>query len=540
MNDEMEWEHLPYDPQSFFKLDEGFTRKDLKRAYTRLIKKYKPEKFPTEFGMIRAAYEELEQRLSYGVTISTQPVARPTRSEASPSFDQADSKPASLSTLERLKSGDSAETIYSEFKSRQIKSPTEYLHLALLSETLGLDSETMFDWLCKGLEAYPNEHAISRFLFEYLNSEKISNDLQEILQRCSNVVHEAYFFYFTEPVWHELLRKEGCEKFRDTFEKFTADDDDVLASNQGQTVFVSRLLRRFAFQLDLGWMRQKIVYLEESIEEDDTSAYQEIDLFRRVVHYREVRSEFLNNNPLRARIDGIITKYVQEGIAGSLKEFLELQVYISNETEAVEKAFPENEDPLGICYWLYINISDRIHFEIQGEDETIDYDGLGESIFETMHRIEKSTKSSKANNSGCLWFFVLFFNLFLFGYLSIKGFDFLSDFLPQDRQSGWGRRLYLLGFAALLVYPYFKIVWPITKNVDFGLTEKWNKQAYQTIWKPELMRLLIKYNLTQHQLSDLIEKKLDNKDVEYSLKEALEYSKNSPSFGFQLIARKYA
>ena len=54
------------DPIEFFELSGDFTAKDLKRAYTRKIKKYKPEKFPEEFKQIREAYEELEREMAYG------------------------------------------------------------------------------------------------------------------------------------------------------------------------------------------------------------------------------------------------------------------------------------------------------------------------------------------------------------------------------------------------------------------------------------------------------------------------------------------
>ncbi|MDX1970316.1 MAG: J domain-containing protein, partial [Planctomycetaceae bacterium] len=57
------WNCLPHDPQGFFGLPATFDRQDLKRQYNRLIKQFKPEKYPQEFQKIRAAYDALDQRL---------------------------------------------------------------------------------------------------------------------------------------------------------------------------------------------------------------------------------------------------------------------------------------------------------------------------------------------------------------------------------------------------------------------------------------------------------------------------------------------
>ena len=57
---------LATDPELFFGLDEGYERRDLKRAYGKAIRRYKPETHPAEFQQIRDAYERLEQRLRYG------------------------------------------------------------------------------------------------------------------------------------------------------------------------------------------------------------------------------------------------------------------------------------------------------------------------------------------------------------------------------------------------------------------------------------------------------------------------------------------
>src|SRR3954469_5292635 len=64
---EPDWSCLPHDPQRFFGLSAEFDRRDLKRRYNELIRRFKPEKYPAEFQRIRAAYEELENAIRYGL-----------------------------------------------------------------------------------------------------------------------------------------------------------------------------------------------------------------------------------------------------------------------------------------------------------------------------------------------------------------------------------------------------------------------------------------------------------------------------------------
>ena len=63
---EPRWELLPHDPVGFFELAGSFDRKTLKQRYTDLVRRFKPEKHPSEFQRIRAAFEALDARLRYG------------------------------------------------------------------------------------------------------------------------------------------------------------------------------------------------------------------------------------------------------------------------------------------------------------------------------------------------------------------------------------------------------------------------------------------------------------------------------------------
>lgn len=61
---EPDWSLIHTHPEQFFALEKDFNAKDLKRAYAKLIKRFKPEKHPKEFSQIRAAYEGLKDFLN--------------------------------------------------------------------------------------------------------------------------------------------------------------------------------------------------------------------------------------------------------------------------------------------------------------------------------------------------------------------------------------------------------------------------------------------------------------------------------------------
>src|SRR5262245_19557967 len=51
--------HWPENPYDLLGVSFGVSPRDLRRAYTRLIRQYKPEQFPEHFKRIRAAYEAI-------------------------------------------------------------------------------------------------------------------------------------------------------------------------------------------------------------------------------------------------------------------------------------------------------------------------------------------------------------------------------------------------------------------------------------------------------------------------------------------------
>ena len=87
--DTPDWDRLAQDPEGFFELEGEWDRRDLRRAYGRWIKRYKPDAHPDEFRMIRAGFERLEGELRFQ-RMDRQPHSQGAESSPGASREQRD------------------------------------------------------------------------------------------------------------------------------------------------------------------------------------------------------------------------------------------------------------------------------------------------------------------------------------------------------------------------------------------------------------------------------------------------------------------
>jgi curved DNA-binding protein CbpA len=205
------WNLLPNNPLEFFGLAPGFDRKELKRAYGKLIKQFKPESHPAEFQKIREAYEVLESQNRYGVqqalmsqlssawNITTDrniPHASNTDQESVAAevvndFDAAIAQP--LATYKRLARGSN-------------RSPQDFYILATLSDLVDSHSENMYvKWLLTGVNEHPGDPGLLRLLTEYLAAFAESNIACSTLLTLSKLIEGSDFYRVTERLWDRLL-----------------------------------------------------------------------------------------------------------------------------------------------------------------------------------------------------------------------------------------------------------------------------------------------------------------------------------------------
>src|SRR5262245_57231220 len=79
-----DYSHWPSDPYQLLGLPRTATERDIKRAYTRLIRIYKPEHSPEEFRLIREAYEKCLSMAQYYATPNLEAEPRSLQENAEP------------------------------------------------------------------------------------------------------------------------------------------------------------------------------------------------------------------------------------------------------------------------------------------------------------------------------------------------------------------------------------------------------------------------------------------------------------------------
>lgn len=85
----------PSDPSVLFGLGTDASRRDLKRAYTRLIRRFKPEHFPEQFRRLREAFETLDHQLEWREMFAHRQEPDPSTKEAETAIgDRTEDSPA--------------------------------------------------------------------------------------------------------------------------------------------------------------------------------------------------------------------------------------------------------------------------------------------------------------------------------------------------------------------------------------------------------------------------------------------------------------
>ncbi|MEX2666380.1 hypothetical protein [Candidatus Uabimicrobium amorphum] len=122
------------DPYVILNVKYHDSKKDIKRAYVKLIKKYKPEKFPKEFQKIRRAYEEILKYHSYSSPKNSlknplntaKPIEKPTQeSVEEKSADNEDRTSQNSANHEEIKVGESERTYHSQINEQDSKADEE-------------------------------------------------------------------------------------------------------------------------------------------------------------------------------------------------------------------------------------------------------------------------------------------------------------------------------------------------------------------------------------------------------------------------------
>lgn len=366
MSKEIDWSLLPYRAKEFFGVPDDFDRKTLKRAYNKLIRQYKPEKFPDEFKKIRAAFESLEDLLRYGAASilpvsNFQEYAWQPKQEPTELVKVAPRKPI----RDRLNS-ESPVAIYKDTRSRDNKSPYDFFVLATLSDVVTEDPTLYFKWLLTGLQEHPNDPGLVSLIQHFFHQDLDVSFLRSSLMTTSKVITTDRFYFVTEKGWQRLLRIDDFTMFQKTLARCEANLRDH--RNDNQLVFYAELLKGAIWKADQPWIDQKFSLLEGNIARLGPQLERELEILDQLRTYQATANQFTRGCPTRTALhDAIVNYYCCDEQEGDAK-VIECQTNIGNSAQALLTTFNDDDELSNSSFmmiWYAINedVSQRNGFK---------------------------------------------------------------------------------------------------------------------------------------------------------------------------------
>ena len=523
---------LPDDPLRFFELPENHTRKDLKRHYAALIKRYKPEKFPAEFQRIREAYEILDRDLRYrGEQAPTSMVfdwgqrdagdseTRPTRREEAgtqpatrepPESIQRDAEPVSspevpcpVSLVDRLKT-DTPQQIYGDLRGRPDKTPYDHYALAVLGEIVEGGPELLIEHLVAGLEQFPEEPGLLSVLYHTLNGSRTLGALPELLENLAGRLAPHRYYPITEALWIQLVDELPFADLAALLDRCESRFSDPLTPSR--VVFTLKLVRVAFFRADDEWIEEKTSFLFENYQLVVDTMEEELDMLEMLLEYHRKRAEFLGGSPhpLRALMDRTLRDFCERSEVEADRTFLECQLEILSDN-AILEAFPVADESYGYILQLFQWLSIDVELRVQVERTDPDRSDVYQRTVDFMHRIERLTDRSRF---GKLW------GLFGYAYLVAMFFMFVTPawivgaLVPEDVE--------VAAFLGTLVL-WAPIAWFWLRPKYIEGLRQWlamciARRTYRGLWRPEIVGFMgtthIPCDDIEHQIG-----KIDNPNI---------------------------
>jgi hypothetical protein len=412
----VDWNLLPHSPHAFFGIGKEFDRKELKRKYNLLIRKFKPEKHPAEFQRIRAAYELLDNQLRYGMQVTLpsnlrqtyewqtdetpvaakaveQPRSQPTES---PAKEVAKQQPKKTPSLQELLTQQPLAEVYQQLAKKPDKRPFDYYALAVMSDIVEKEKLHFANWILKGLTACPGDRGLMSLLYEYLRGPVPEAVMGGMLIATSKAVPNDRFYAMTESLWQRFLRAKSFREFRTTLDKCEANLRDV--NIDCRLAFSIEILKSAIWSADLEWIEQIMLLIDENFERIPYHVQYDIDILQMLKRYIDQRSKFLAGHPMRQTIDKALRVYFMEDQAEGDREIIACQVEIAADPAVVLAAFPVNSDEdysnLYIL-WNYAvaDVAERNLLEPPPQPDLNAWISRGRALYE---RIERNINTSKA------------------------------------------------------------------------------------------------------------------------------------------------
>lgn len=417
MSDEagkVDWNLLPHQPLKFFGLAAEFDRKDLKRAYNRLLRQFKPEKHPNEFQQIRAAYELLDNQQRYGAAATpppeykwqtddaaVKPGAGAERSAASRSPSNSKTEkgaelpapPAPLPLHQRIRHEPMA-NVYRQLAEKQHKLPYDFYALAVMSDAVHRkDGQQFLRWLLQGLAEHRRDRALLNLLYEYLRGPLAIETISKILIAVSKTVQTDEFFPLTESLWHRLLSERPFVEFRKAFEACETNLRDIRID--ARLAFTIEILKSAIWVADPAWIARAFGLIEENFQRIPPQVQNDLDLLDFLRNYVAGRPNLATAHPLRRRIDAALREFFSGDQATRDRSVLQCQVELAADPAATLEAFPlKSEEDYSNFYtlWCYVSgdVAER-HVTEQPQANISAWISRGRALYESIERRVKGS-----------------------------------------------------------------------------------------------------------------------------------------------------
>ena len=334
---EPDWTALPENPWRFFGLPADFDRIGLRRKYSALIRRFKPEKYPDEFQRIRAAFEDIDQQLRVSQRQPQHP--RPVPSFHNPSdADRSD-------TQQPLESTD----------AKPPERPTRCPIVARSSET--------------------------------------PEQLAESLRGLAHHLRNDHFYAEAWPLWEELTAVEPFERWQPLLAELSeiVDIDDYDQPPVEKVEFFIRFLRRALWIAPDDWLFEAFNFLDDNA--DLVREPSEHEFLLQLDAYHEDRADFLDGTRGRQIIDKAIHDYCWKSAGNADEAFRRHQAEIAAHPEWLRESFPVGNDDMESHWRMWVWISQQVAENLRLDNSTSATSR--HSISKVFDRLAEVTRASK-------------------------------------------------------------------------------------------------------------------------------------------------
>ena len=391
-----DWSHLPHAPQAFFGLEEGFSRSELKRAYGRLIRRFKPETHSQEFQRIRAAYETLDVRRSYPERSMQASIEQPATElrKPAPESQSPPLAPAQTCDLDRVL--EDPEKAYLLLSKKAKRSDSDYYTLAFLSDLFSKsqDSEqSEFDlWILEGLRCHPDSALLRELSRHYMARHASLDTVKSWLTLMSETQSERGFYVLTDATWQRLAR----ELTFDDFEILFAASQSAFAFSDGvyQNAAYARLWRILAWKAPLKWLDEKFKRINSDVVILNHVDQRELDFLEVLRAYHRERNACRDVPEMVSRLDDFLCDYCSVDAALDADVLLEHLRQLAGDQDELFLFRSEEQPAAALFTPLMMAIDDLLfQFDLGGGDPD---DAIG-SAAEFLRIIDSTSETRVAD-----------------------------------------------------------------------------------------------------------------------------------------------